>query len=250
MSEDVEKWWDDVSDGYQEDAKLGTDSVHYGPYAPNEEQLQLLGDITGKNILEIGCGGGQCSIAFAKKGANVIGIDISKEQVKYARKLAADNGVEVDFRKGDFHDLPIDAGSQDIVFTAFSLMYANDLAKVFREVNRVLKEEGYFVFSASHPFYFIIDSETHRIHRSYFDAGRKETIETWPDGTEHKFVVYQRKLSDIFNPLVESGFIVEQNIEPLDLHNKECTENVWEKIYPLDHVKLLGPTIIFKARKK
>ena len=56
MSEDVEKWWDDVSDGYQEDAKLVTDSAHYGPYAPNEEELRLLGDIKGKNILEIGCG--------------------------------------------------------------------------------------------------------------------------------------------------------------------------------------------------
>jgi cyclopropane fatty-acyl-phospholipid synthase-like methyltransferase len=62
--------------------------VHYGPISPGESELKLLGDVKCKDVLEIGCGGGQNTIVLSKKGAKSIGLDISEEQIKYARKLA------------------------------------------------------------------------------------------------------------------------------------------------------------------
>ena len=57
--------WDRHSAGYQEGARLSTDVAHYGPDIGTEADYRLLGDLKGKRVLELGCGGAQCSIAFA-----------------------------------------------------------------------------------------------------------------------------------------------------------------------------------------
>ena len=61
--------------------------AHYGPDIPTEAELRLLGDLKGKKVLELGCGGAQCSIAFAKQGATAIGVDFSAAQLAFARQL-------------------------------------------------------------------------------------------------------------------------------------------------------------------
>jgi len=112
-----------------------------------------LGNVKGKRTLEKGCGGGQCSIAFAKQGAMTTGIDISEEQIKFAKKLAKKEKVEVKFYMGNIENLKqIKSKSQDIVFSSYALQYIKNLKKCFKEVYRVLKNKGIFVFSLDHPF--------------------------------------------------------------------------------------------------
>jgi len=243
MTKEIEKWWEETSQHYQESTKIGIGTAHYGPYAPDENELRLLGNVRGKKILEIGCGGGQCSVAFAKQGAVCTGIDISKEQLKFAENLAKKNKIKVNFTKGDIQTLKgIKSGSFDIVFSAFALQYVPDLTKCFREVFRVLKKKGLFVFSLDHPFYDVINDKTFKIKTSYFETGKM---------IEGKFVFYKRKVSDILNSLIESKFSVEKMIEPLKLKvQKSWRGGRWDEIYPPKLVKLIGPTIIFKAVKK
>ncbi|MBN1460874.1 MAG: class I SAM-dependent methyltransferase, partial [Armatimonadetes bacterium] len=156
--------WNAISPRYQAEHQIPTDFVHYGPHCPNEDQLQLLGDVRGKHVLEIGCGGGQCSIAFAKRGAVATGLDISDEQVKFARRLAEANGVEANFERANAERLsPISDRSQDIAFSAYALMYVRDLAKCFAEVHRVLRPGGVFVFSLDHPFWYCLAENELRI---------------------------------------------------------------------------------------
>lgn len=246
MTKDVEKWWDETAKYYQKETKIPTYSAHYGPQSPDENELKLLGNVKGKRILELGCGGGQCSIAFAKKGAKCIGIDISQEQLKFAEGLARKNKVKVNFIKGSFQNLSkIKSHSQDIVFSSFALQYAPNLDRVFKETYRVLKKNGIFVFSLDHPFYDTLSHKTFKIEYSYYKTGKSIEIETWPDGTKHKFVMYRRKVSDIYKGLVKARFLVEKIIEPLKIY-KDPWEN---KYYPKKLVKMMGPTIIFKARK-
>ena len=248
---EIKKWWEETSENYQEQSAIHTKSAHYGPYAPDEDKLKLLGNVKGKKILELGCGGGQCSIAFAKQGARVTGIDLSEEQLKYARKLAEKENINVNFVHGSFQDLKkIKTSDYDIVFSAFAFQYSPDLNKLFRQINRVLKEKGIFVFSFDHPFYSIINPETHKISRKY-ETGKFTEEEVWRDGTKHKFVGFSNKIGDIYSALIESGFIVEKIIEPVDLkQNKAWTKDFWNGVYPKKLVKLVPPTIIFKMRKK
>ncbi|MCK4352684.1 methyltransferase domain-containing protein [candidate division WOR-3 bacterium] len=252
MTKEIEKWWNEVSSGYQKDAQIHTRSAHYGPYAPDENKLKLLGTVRGKKIIEIGCGGGQCSIVFAKQGAKCTGIDISVEQLKFAEKLAKRNKVKVKFVHGIFQDLnQFKSNSYDIVFSAFALLYSSDILSIFKQVYRILKKNGIFVFSLNHPFYDTVNPKTFKIENRYFKTGKHIEIETWPDGTKHKFVMYKRKVSDIFNALVKSKFFVEKIIEPLYVKKQKAwrVKKIWKEIYPEKLVKLIGPTIIFKAKK-
>lgn len=154
MTKEVEKWWNAASKGYQKDSNINTKNIHYGPFASNENKLRLLGKIKGKKILDIGCGGGQCSIVFAKQGAKCIGLDASKEQLKYAEYLAIKNKVSVKFIKHDIQTLKgFKSNTYDIVFSAYALQYVPDLIRCFIEISRVLKKNGLFVFSFGHPFF-------------------------------------------------------------------------------------------------
>ena len=250
MSSSIKDWWNANSRKYQEDSKIPTDSAHYGPYAPFENSLNLLGDVRGKRILEIGCGGGQCSIAFSKQGAHCIGFDVSEDQLSFATALAKKEQADVEFILGSFEKLNmLNSGSQDIVFSAFALQYAPDLGRVFSEVRRVLSNEGRFIFSVDHPFYVIFDalaprlkSRYFRIERSYFDTGK--SVKKWPDNSKRSFWFYKRKISDIYNSLTSSGFFVQQIIEPFD-----STQDLWKEIFPQDLCELIGPTLIFVSKR-
>ncbi len=246
MTKETKKWWESTSDYYQKETKIPID-IHYGPGSPNENKLKLLGDINGKNILEIGCGGAQCGVAMAKKGAKVIGIDISEEQLKFAKKLAIKNKVNVKFYQGDIRKLPqIKSNSQDIVFSAFALHYIDNLLICFREVNRVLKNNGTFVFSFPHPFYRTIDSNTLKIKESYFKTGKITKI--FSDPTK-KFVAYNYTTSELYNLLIKSGFYVEQILEPDSRkRHRDPWYGLWD--YTPKLLKMVPPTIIFKAKKK
>ena len=247
MVKEVEKWWNDAAPWFQEWAKLSTKSADYGPYAPRENQLKLLGDVKGKKILEIGCGGAQCSISFAKQGAICTAIDISKAQLAYARKLIEREKVSVTLIKGDIQTLKgIKSSSYDIVFSAFALQYIADLTKCFKEVYRVLKKGGLFVFSYDHPLYYVIDPKTKKIRYKYLKTRKLVQNETWSDRTKHKFVMFHRKVSDIVNSVINANLTLLEVHEPLDMKNKIKDPTV----YPEDLVRLIGPTIIFKAKKK
>ena len=252
MTKEIEKWWNEVSKSYQEDSKIRTKSAHYGPYAPDENKLKLLGNVKGKKILEIGCGGGQCSIAFAKQGAKCIGLDLSKEQLKHAEELAKKEKVSVKFLKHDIQTLKgIKSKNYDIVFSAFALQYIPDLTKCFREVNRVLKKGGIFVFSFDHPFYSTLSTETFKIIHNYNKSGKIEETETWPDGSKHKFVAYVRKFSDIFGSVLKANLVIEKIIEPFDKKTEKAwKKGNWKETYPPRLVEMIGPTIIFKTKKK
>ncbi len=237
----TEQAWDRHSDEYQAAHNIPTRYIHYGPHCPTEDDLLLLGDVSGKNVVELGCGGGQCSIAFAKRGARVIGVDLSEKQLSYARRLASKENVKVKFIKADIEDLSaIPDGSQDIAFSAYAFQYIKNLRKGLDEVYGLLKSGGIFVFSLDHPFYWCFSENIPelKVVRSYFDSdSRRGEL-----GRE-----YPRSVSKLFNAVFESGFIVATIVEPKPVE-RESGEDLWPE-YGLDRLKMVPGTIIFKALK-
>jgi len=246
MTKETKKWWNHISRYYQDKSKIPID-IHYGPGSPNEKVLKLLGNVKRKKILEIGCGGAQCSIAFAKQGARVTGMDISKEQLDFAKMLAEKNKVKIKFYQGDIKKLSqIKSNSQDIVFSAYAIQYVDNLKLCFKEVNRVLKKKGLFVFSLDHPFFRTVNPKSLKIIDSYFKIGKYSGY--FSDPTK-KFVMYTHTVSYLYNSLVDSGFIVERIIEPDS--RKKHKGDPWYKLwhYKPKILNMFPPTIIFKCRK-
>ena len=243
---DIEKWWDEASEYYQKEIsgdKL--DAVHYGPFGSTEEKLRLLGNVKGKTVLELGCGGGQCAISLARKGAVCTGIDISKKQLEYAEKLAKKNSVSIKFFKRSFSDLKsFRTASYDIIISVFALQYAKDLGSVLKGAKRLLKNDGILVFSLDHPFYLLMDPNSLTLTENYNGTGMYKEKETWPNGSKHEFIMYRRRISDIVGAINESGLRFERMIEPFDPKDK-----VWGQGYRRKLVGMITPTIIFKCVK-
>ena len=246
MTREIKDWWEANAKTYQEGCRLPVD-IHYGPSSPNEDELNLLGDVAGRDVLELGCGGAQCAVAFALRGARVTGLDVSEQQLKFARALAAENGVDITLMQQDMRDLDAIADeSQDIVFSAFALMYVEDRAKVFREVYRVLRPSGTFVFSLDHPFFRKVDVETMAVVESYHETG--PAIDDM--GELGRVTIYRYTIASLHQALVDAGLTVDRLIEP-DARIRYDYDPWFGHfgVYLPKMLDMMPPTIIFKSVK-
>jgi ubiquinone/menaquinone biosynthesis C-methylase UbiE len=113
------------------------------PTAPeNRFIMERLGDVTGKRLLDLGCGAGENSVYFAKKGARCIASDYSPGMVEVALKLAARNGVEIEGAVVNAMSLDFPDNTFDIVYASNLLHHLPDPATCISEMHRVLKPGG------------------------------------------------------------------------------------------------------------
>jgi len=240
--------WNRICAEYQRRSRIPTDFVHYGPYCPNEDQLQLIGEVRGKKVLEIGCGGGQCAIAFAKRGALATAIDISDAQIEFARRLAHQQGVQVTFLQGNVEDLsPVPNDSQDVVFSAYAFNYVEHLDRCLTEVQRVLVPDGLLVFSVEHPFWLCLAEESLTIERSYHD--RSPLVWDWAYeelGIRAPMRSFHRTVGDWFRALRDAGLEVLDVLEPEPVESGSGQD--WAD-YSHKRQRMIPATIIFKSRR-
>ncbi|MDQ1436426.1 MAG: hypothetical protein QOK43_55 [Acidimicrobiaceae bacterium] len=234
--------WDRHASAYQAGAQLPTDVAHYGPDIGTETDFRLLGDLKGKRVLELGCGGAQCSIAFAKQGATAIGIDFSAEMLAFGKRLCEREEVKVELRHGDVADLAfLRADSIDMVFSAYAFGYVEDLNRVFRQVHRVLKVGAPLVFSLPHPAYDMLDDDSPQplmVRRSYFD---RSPIDYTFNGIA--FTDYHHTISDLFTSLSRASYRVDTILEPEPVPGPRS--QFWR-----DTFRYVPRTLIIRARKE
>jgi ubiquinone/menaquinone biosynthesis C-methylase UbiE len=186
--------------------------MDFGPGAPTDDDLGLLGDLDGKRAIELGCGGAQFGIAVSKRGADVTGIDVSEEQLSYARTLAAEHDQDVELIHGSVTDMPMIADeSYDLAFSAFAFQWVEDLEACFEEAYRVLRPGGKLVYSVDHPYYKIFEPESHELAASYFGETPRRT---YSEEFEAEMVIYRRRVSETVQLLTNVGFAIEAIREP------------------------------------
>lgn len=234
--------WDQYAASYQAAARLPTDVAHYGPDLPTEADLHLIASVKGKRVLDLGCGGAQAAIAFAKQGASVTGVDFSAGQLAYARQLCESEGVKVELRQADIADLAfLRSDSVDLVFSAGAFGFVEDLGRVFRQVHRVLKVGAPLVFSLPHPASTLIDEDAEQpllVRRPYFESG--------PMAIERggvAFEMFPHTFAELFMGLMRASYRVEAIVEPEPVSNGPHSQ-FWR-----DAFRFVPRTLIVKARK-
>jgi ubiquinone/menaquinone biosynthesis C-methylase UbiE len=210
--------WNSIALEYQKNRNLSLDDIEYALGYARESELDLLGDVKGKKVIELGCGGAENSIVLAKKGAICTGVDMSTEQLKYAKNLMIEHDVKIELIQGDIENLTMfDDETFDIAISIFALDWMQDLNAAFKEAHRILKPHGIFVFSTQHPIYNLLGAEDLdlkelKIAQSYFE---KEWIFKDSKGIELR--VHASKISDIINGVIRIGFSIENILEPKPL---------------------------------
>ena len=205
--------WDAEADDYQtrHGGQLADSSgLAWGVTQIPESELGVLGDVAGKDILEIGCGAAQWSIALAGLGARPVGIDLSERQLEHARTLMAAAGVDFPLIHASAEHVPLPDASFDIVFCDHGAMTFADPYRTVPEAARLLRSGGLFAFCHGTPIEAIawpLDADTvgDRLALDYFGMHRLD------DGTTSTFQLPYGEWIRLFRA---SGFVVEDLIEP------------------------------------
>jgi SAM-dependent methyltransferase len=212
------RWWDVDADAYHAEHGefLGVDDFVWCPENLREDDAHLLGDVTGRRILEVGAGSAMCSRWLARRGARPVAFDISAGMLRHARLGAARTGVDVPLVQADAEYLPFADASFDLAFTAFgAVAFVADSARVMREVARVLRPGGRWVFATTHPTRWVFPDDPGpaglTATMSYFD--RTPYVETGADGAA-TYVEHHRTLGDRVREIVAAGLRLVDLVEP------------------------------------
>jgi 2-polyprenyl-6-hydroxyphenyl methylase/3-demethylubiquinone-9 3-methyltransferase len=106
----------------------------------------VLGEVKELTVLDVGCGGGLLSECFAREGARVFGLDLSRESLFAARRHAGASGLAIDYVNADAESFPLIDNVFDAVVSSDFLEHVTDLDRVVGECARVLKPAGLFLY--------------------------------------------------------------------------------------------------------
>ena len=241
-------WWDGEAEDYlaEHGAFLGDARFVWGPEGLSEADAHLLGDVAGARVLEVGAGAAQCARWLLAAGAEPVALDLSAEMLRRGRARA--EGLDVPLVQADAARLPFCAASFDAAFSAYgALPFVADSAGVQREVARVLRPGGRWVFSVTHPLRWAFPDDPGpdglTATSSYFD--RTPYVEQDESGAA-TYVEHHRTLGDRVREITAAG------LELLDLVEPEWPAEhtrTWGGWSPL-RGRLLPGTAIFVCRKR
>ncbi len=210
----------------------------YHKHIINPSMFDLLGDIEGKTILDLACGEGHFArklSELAKRNVKVIGVDASEKMNDIATEKNEQFSDCLSFQVADACHMPqFQSNSFDIVVCNMALMDIKKYVEAIKEVARILKAKGIFVFSILHPCFWTPGSGWIRKHPEGTGSDNKNRWKV--DNYHHRLVCkspikknmqnetyyFHRTLGDYFSALRESGFVVSDLREPVP--SKELIE--------------------------
>jgi SAM-dependent methyltransferase len=240
-SSDVNRaFWDRQSDEYQERHRefIGQPEPRWGMWQIPESELQVLGDVAGQDVLELGCGAAQWGILLAQSGARMVGLDNSARQLEHAREAMAAAGVEFPLVHSAAESMQFPDESFDVVFCDHGAMSFADPLRVVPQVARVLRPGGLFAFSHTAPFAWVCWDEAgdrvgERLELEYF--GMHRYAET--DGS----VGFNLPYGEWVRLFRQNGFSVEALIEIQPPDGAESTyqgaeDTAWARRWPMEEI--------------
>jgi SAM-dependent methyltransferase len=198
----AEAAYDELADTYAEE-------VRTNPYNADLEfpaTTSLIPDVEGKRVLDAGCGTGVYTEWLLDRGADVVGIDVSEAMLEHARERV---GNRAEFVRTDLGE-PLEfaeTDSFDGVVSALALGYVADWRMPFAEFARLLRPGGFLVFSTGHPL-DQFPPEDDEGEANYFEVER--AVKEW----DVEVPYYRRPFSEIVEPLLETGFRIDEVLEP------------------------------------
>ena len=210
---------------------------------------KLLPDLSGKSVLDLGCGYGHNCIDFVSRGAvNVVGVDISEKMLEIAKTESAHEKIR--YINMSMTDIGMLNEKFDFIYSSLAFHYVKDFDAFAKEMYAALNVCGQLLFSQEHPIitatvdgkgHFNKDENGNRISYTFSDYNRsgERRVHWYVDGV----IKYHRTFSDIITALAKAGFVIEEVCEP--------TPEEWaiEKLPTMAKEYIKPNFLIVKARK-
>ena len=204
-------------------------------------QLQpLFPDMTGKDVLDLGCGyGWHCKYATDYGAKSVLGIDLSEKMIAEANKRTAVPGIT--YRVCSLQDYEYPAAAYDLVVSNLVLHYVEDLDAIYRRIHDTLRPGGVFLMNIEHPTF------TAGVNQQFAKDG------TWPvddyyypglrktDFLGHTITKYHHTLTQILGGLLKAGFRIEAVEEAMP-------PEAWRAVMPEEMRRPM--MLLIRARKE
>lgn len=210
----------DNNEFFKQYQQIRAREFNYNKQIEQPNFLQLVPDLQGQVVLDIGCGAGDFAAICIQKGAKeVLGIDISTNMITTAKKRHQQNHLK--FMDIAFEDVILQQGHFHFVSSSLALHYMANLHDVIQKISAALSRGGIFLFSIQHPIYtanmgqdnWITDEDGNHLHFAvdrYHDEGIRK--ENW---LVDDVMMYHRSIATIVNTLMNNGLSIEKVVEPI-----------------------------------
>lgn len=187
------------------------DEITWGVWGIPESELAILGDVSGLDVLDLGCGTAYFSAWLARRGARVVGLDPTPAQLDTARRLQSELGLEFPLVEAFAEDVPLADASFDLVHSEYGASIWADPQRWISEAARLLRPGGRLVFLRNSTLAILcapdVGATDERLHRPQFGMYRFE----WPEG--EGAVEYHLSHGDWIDLLRANGFEIERLVE-------------------------------------
>jgi SAM-dependent methyltransferase len=220
------------------------DEITWGVWSIPESELDVLGDVAGLDIIELGCGTAYFSSWLARRGARVVGVDPTPAQLETARRLQRETGVEFELIDGIGEDVPKPDASFDLVHSEYGASIWADPYSWIPEAARLLRPGGRLVFLCNSTLSVLtmtLESTSTELLRPQRGMHKIE----WPDTHEVEFHIAH---SDWIDLLRANGLDVERLIE-LYAPDDATTHTYYSYVTP-EWARQWPPEELWVARKR
>jgi ubiquinone/menaquinone biosynthesis C-methylase UbiE len=256
---EVARCWDGNAEVWAKHVRAGYDT--YRDLYNNPAFFEFVGDLSGRIVLDAGCGEGYNTRQFAQRGAKMTGVDISPKMIQLARAEEEREPLGISYEVASTNELSTFADETfDVIVSTMALMDCADYGAAIIEFWRLLKYDGLLAFNICHPCFTNAlrgweCNESGQIVGirlgDYFQEG--DYVERWkfgaaPESERQKVepftvIYFHRTLADFINPLCAAGFKIEAIVEP------RPTEEACQAYPSLRKHQLVPQTLCVKARK-
>ncbi len=202
-------------------ADFGAEGDQHRIVLLNPTLFGLIGDVADRTVLDAGCGDGYLSRLLAKQGAVVTGVDFSTAMLRIAHERTSPD-LAITYHHGNCESLPfLEADHFDLIISNMVLQDLPNYQAAIEEAFRLIKPDGLYIVSISHPCFISPQSGWERNSQGwkqhwrvdrYFCEGRYE--QEYPLDSSDKLFWYHRTLSSYVDTFIKSGFHLEAMQEP------------------------------------
>lgn len=195
-----------------------------------------IADTKGKEVLCLACGGGQQGVLLAAYGANVTVFDISEKQLAQDASIAKREGLSITIEQGDMRDLSRFSYKQfDLIYNPTSTCFIDDVQGVYHQCNRVLKDGGTLLTSATNPALYMFDEKAALKNRMkvkytipFSDLKSLSEKELTKRLKKHDTIEFSHTIHDLIGGLCTQGFSItdfytdESGVYLMDSYVHDC----------------------------